>query len=352
MDIIATEGIAVVFDPTGGVIDEVIITRERGSQLRPLHKAPWTRDGEALPRPLPLIEQKLAGDFFCAPFAVSRPDVPLHGWTANGVWQRVNGSTLGAAVGLYNLRQRVEGARVTKEIKVRAGHPVVYQTHTLVGGAGQIPVAHHAMLHVPGGAKLSFSEKSSGRTGPAAPETDPEKGRSILAYPQSFASLTSVRRSDGTFTDATFYPFNENHEDVVVLTEKPEAPVGWSAAVAARDGFVFFGLKDALTLPQTVLWMSNGGRYYEPWNGRHTAVIGIEEAAVGFHLPENECLRIGLALALGRTATVRYAFGAMPVPDGWTCVSDITVAQGRITLTDASGDRRALPFDSEFFAGQ
>ncbi len=350
MDIIATDGVTVVFDPTGGVIDDVIITSEHGAQLRPLHKAPWTRDGEVLPQSIPLIEQKLAGDFFCAPFAVSRPGVPLHGWTANGDWQRVNG--LGEAVGLYNLRQQVEGARVTKEIKLRPGHPFVYQTHTLFGGTGQIPVAHHAMLHVPGGARLSFSEKLSGRTGPTAPEADQDKGRSILAYPQSFASLTSIRRSDGTFADATFYPFNENHEDVVVLTEKLSAPIGWSAAVAARDGFVFFGLKDALMLPQTVLWMSNGGRYYKPWNGRHTAVIGIEEAAVGFHLPENEHLPTGLALASGRTARVRYAFGAMPVPDGWSCVSDITFSQGHVTLTDASGDRRALPFDTEFFAGQ
>jgi hypothetical protein len=352
MDIIAADGIAVAFDPTGGVIDDVIITCERGAQLRPLHKAPWTSDRDALPQSIPLIEQKLAGDFFCAPFAVSRPDVPLHGWTANGDWQRVNCTKPGASVGLYNLRQQVEGARVTKEIKLRPGHPVVYQTHTLFGGTGHIPVAHHAMLHVPGGARLSFSEKSSGRTGLSAPETDPDKGRSILAYPQGFASLTSVRRSDGTFTDATFYPFSENHEDVVVLTEKPGAPIGWSAAVAARDGFVFFGVKDAFMLPQTVLWMSDGGRYYEPWRGRHTAVIGIEEAAVGFHLPENAFLPTGVDLAPGRTATLRYAFGAMPVPDGWTRVADITVSQGHITLTDASGDSRALPFDTEFLTSQ
>lgn len=354
MDIIATDGISVVFDPKGGVIDDVIISCDDGRELHPLHKAPWTRISGPLPDSVPLIERRLAGDFFCAPFAMTRrPGVPLHGWSANGDWQRASGSTQGMAVGLYNLRQDIEGAKLTKEIRLRPGHPVVYQTHTFVGGTGHIPIAHHAMLHVPGGARLSFSGKTSGRTGPVPPERAPTRGRSILAYPQEFQSLTSVRQCDGKFIDATFYPFDQNHEDVVVLTEKASASLGWSAAVAAQDGFVFFGLKDARILPHTVLWMSNGGRYYSPWNGRHTAVIGIEEAAVDFHLPDEviagAAIPTGLPLDPERTTMVRYAFGAIPVREGWTCVSEIVVSNGHLTLTDVSGDKLPLPFDDRFF---
>lgn len=353
MDIIATNGISVAFDPKGGVIDDVIISCDGGRTLRPLHKAPWTRNSETLPDSIPLIERRLAGDFFCAPFAVEQPGVPLHGWSANGDWQRVRSSMHGSAVGLYNLRQDIDGAKLTKEIRLRPGHPVVYQTHTFSGGTGHIPIAHHAMLHVPGGTRLSFSGKASGRTGPAPPETAPARGRSILAYPQEFKSLTSVRQSDGRLIDATFYPFDQNHEDVVVLTEKAGASIGWSAAVASRDGFVFFGLKDARILPHTVLWMSNGGRYYSPWSGRHSAVIGIEEAAVGFHLPdgvlEGETIPTGLLLDPERITVVRYAFGAVHAPEGWTCVSDIAVSNGQLTLMDAAGGKLPLRFEDRFF---
>ena len=58
--------------------------------------------------------------------------------------------------------------------------------------------------------------------------------------------------------------------------------IGWSAAVAAADGFVFFAVKDAQMLCQTSLWMSNGGRFFAPWSSRHRAVLGIEEGTTFF----------------------------------------------------------------------
>jgi hypothetical protein len=215
------------------------------------------------------------------------------------------------------------------------------------------------MLHVPGGAQLSFSPKGAGRTPPAAPETDPARGRSILAYPQRFDALTAVRRADSSVADASFYPFDRRHEDVLVLSEMPGAVLGWSAALARQDGFLFFAIKDARLLPHTVLWMSNGGRDYPPWNGRHIAVIGIEEGAVDIHLPASrtgdsdepgEELPTGISLGEGRTTTIRYAFGAIPAPKDWTKVRDIRVAAGSLTLTDIGGDTRTVPFLAEHFS--
>lgn len=354
MDRLVTDGISVLFDPVCGVIDEVVFACEGGEDLRPLHKAPWTRAGERPPPSVPAIEQRLAGDFFCAPFAKARPDLPLHGWAANGDWQQVKAPSNmpGTQTAIYQLRQKVEGAALTKQICVRSGHPFVYQTHIFTGGAGEIPIAHHAMLHVPGGARLSFSPKSEGRTGPIPPETEPVKGRSILAYPQTFTSLASLRRADSAIIDGSFYPFDRNHEDVVVLSECPTASIGWSAAVADQDGFVFLGLKDASLLPQTVIWMSNGGRYYPPWNGRHTAVIGIEEAAVDFHLADNgkdgKSVRTALTLAPDTVTRIRYAFGAFRVPRGWSRVSDVAVSDHHVVITDAGGDARTFPFDGRF----
>ena len=354
MDIISCAGISLEFDR--GIIDHVTIERG-GKTLRPLHRAPWVTSGEALPDSVASVERRLAGDFFCAPFARSAPGVPIHGWSANGTWRRAR--TIESDDGIaavYDLEERVAGARLTKTIALRDGHPVVYQTHVFEGGQGSLPIAHHAMLHLPGGARLSFSPKLEGRTLPEPPETDPARGRSALAYPQRFDGLSKVRKADGGWVDARSYPFDTGHEDLIVLSEKPGARIGWSAAVAADQGFVFFALKDARVLPQTVLWMSNGGRHYAPWNSRHIAVLGMEEAATALHLAPEEMLAgeangVPFALPLNPDgkSVVRYAFGAIPVPSGWSEIADIRLEGEEVILADVGGGRQGVSFDQAFF---
>ncbi len=350
MDTMSTEGISLAFRPESGIIDDLVINCEGAKDLRPLHRAPWVRSGEALPDGVAPVESRLAGDFFCAPFGRTKADIPIHGWAANGTWEKAGSDRAGdgAVTTTYALREAVEGARLVKHLTLCPHHPIVYQSHVFEGGAGAIPVAHHAMIHVPGGARLSFSRKASGFTLGKALETDPKRGRSVLLYPQRFASLAKVKRADGGISDASLYPFDQGHEDFIIMSERPGTKLGWSAALAKADGFLFFALKDATVLPHTALWMSNGGRNYAPWNGRHRAVIGIEEASLDHHLIEDpEDGLAGVALGKGKV-TVRYALGAIPVPANWTAVSDIALGNGEITLTDASGDTRKVPFLAGF----
>lgn len=356
MDILTADGITAAFDPAGGIIAELAISFEGNPTIRPLHIAPWASEPQKLPEHVPPIERKLRGDFFCAPFAVAGEDTPLHGWSANSDWDLVKSHrmTTSGDYAIYRLRQEIHGSALTKKLSVRHSHPFIYQVHTFEGGQGTIPIAHHAMLHVPGGVALSFSQKINGKTGHYPPETDDRRGRSVLSYPQTFTELGSVRRADGRLADASVYPFEQQHEDVIVLTESPASTIGWSAAVAANDGFVFLALKDATVLPQTVLWLSNGGRYYEPWSGRHTEVIGIEEASVGFHLSdrerEGELAATGLQLRIGATTSIRYAFGAIPVPTGWSRVKNVRLREDSVVVEDISGESKAVPFDQDFFS--
>jgi hypothetical protein len=162
--------------------------------------------------------------------------------------------------------------------------------------------------------------------------------------------LAKVERADGALSDASLYPFDTGHEDLIIMTETTGTRLGWSAALAPAEGFLFFAVKDAVLLPHTVLWMSNGGRSYTPWNGRHRAVIGIEEASLDHRLiadPKDK--PTGLALGKGKITAVRYALGAIPAPRNWTAVKDIQLGKGQLTLIDASGDRRHLPFLAGFF---
>ena len=57
------------------------------------------------------------------------------------------------------------------------------------------------------------------------------------------------------------------------------------------------------------------------------------------------------ALALGGEVCVRYALGAIPVPDGWSEVADIVLAGGELMLADVGGGRVAVPFDAGFLDG-
>ena len=356
MDHISTEGISIRFDPVGGVIDDVEISLG-GVTLHPMHRAPWLVSGEALPDHVAPVERKLAGDFFCAPFGRSAPDVPIHGPAANGSW-RGSGQTNaadGAVSTRYELTEPIHGARLTKEITLRPGHPVVYQRHVFDGGSGHIPVAHHAMVHVPGGAALSFSPKEFGRTTNSPLESDPARGRSLLKYPQRIQSLAKVALADGGSVDASTYPYAQRHEDFIALAEQEGARIGWSAALAAKDGFLFFAVKDAAALPETLLWMSNGGRDYAPWSGRHTCVLGIEEAATSFHVNGERAgghdgrRATGVSLGAGTKSIIRYAFGAIPAPAGWTRVASIEAAGASLRLTDIAGNTKTLGFDGAFF---
>lgn len=356
---LAVDGIAIDFDPIGGRIDAMVIEPSDGAPaLQPLHKAPWVEAGEDLPDSIDLVERRLAGDFFCAPFG-KQPGTPIHGWTANGTWEAsdINNGADGSLTACYRLKEKVQGADVTKEFSLSPGHPFLYQCHRFRGGRGHLPVGHHAMIRVPGGARLSFSNKRFCVTPEEPLETESERGRSVLAYPQRSDSLSHIgTAADGT-VDAARYPFASEHEDIIVMAEE-DGPIGWSAALAKEDGFLFFAIKDARRLPETTLWMSNGGRSYAPWLGRHTCVLGIEETATGCHASgrfestgalSSEGLATGLILREDLETAIRYGFGAVPAPAGWSEVAGIRVSRSELVMTDTGGDSITLPFDGAHF---
>ena len=241
-DIISTRGLQFEFNRHGGNITNLVIETEDGQSVRPLHAAPWTQTPSDLPDDVDLVERQLAGDFFCAPFGASEGG-PIHGQTANGNWQPQPAAQGKADTVRYTLQQTVQGAKVEKSFTLVEGHPFLYQNHTFSGGQLDLPIAHHAMIHVPGGAQLSFSKKQFGITPTAPLETDPARGQCSLLYPQRFEDITKTALADGGISDASQYPFSQGHEDILILAEDKAATTGWSAALAEKDGFLFFAIK-------------------------------------------------------------------------------------------------------------
>jgi hypothetical protein len=262
-------------------------------------------------------------------------------------------------VARYALRKRPRGARLLKEIAIRDGHPFVYVSHVFEGGTGVITVASHAMTRFGTRGRLSFSPKAYAET-PAKPlEPDPSRGRYALSYPAYFGDLGKAPLRGGGEADIRRYPFAERHEDFVMLVDAPRSDLGWAAAIREDAADIVLSLKDPADFPATMLWFSNGGRDYPPWNGRNVGVLGIEEArawsAHGFaaSAAPNPLSASGIPTVLelnpNSAVEVRHVIGGVPLPSGWTEIAEVQ-AGDELTLLDATGATCAVPFDAAFLA--
>lgn len=352
------DGISVSVDLAVGHIADLAIERD-GRTLKPLHRAPWLGEPrETLPAHLPEGVVRLSGDFLCAPF--SRADVeeaPLHGWPANSVWEVTGSAAIpGGRRASFRLKRKVMGATVDKVLTLRHGHPFLYQEHVFTGGAGAISVAHHAMTAMKDGGRLAFSPKRLAATGGDALEPDPARGRSLLAYPARTADIARFPAADGATIDLSDYRPERLQEDFVTLVEAENARLGWTAVARRAEDDLFLVLKNPAELPVTMLWISNGGRDYAPWNGRHRGVLGIEDGrtAIGHaaSLGDNWLKREGVATAfdLGGHVAFRQVLGALPL--GALQLPRQLEAEGEsLHLGMAGGGKIEVPFDADFLSG-
>jgi len=338
--------------------------RDGDRTLSPLHHAPWVDDPAAdFPEATAPNVKRLSGDFFCAPFG--RNDVeegPSHGWPANSAWQHIQTIRQDDRLtGTFRLQRRVMGAAVVKRVTLISGHPFIYQEHSFTGGAGAISAAHHVMVHMADGGDLTFSPKQGAQTPPEALETDPKRGRSILAYPAEAKDLKVFPLADGGIADLTVYPIGDRHDDFLTLVEAPDQSLGWSVVSRKSEQDRIIVLKHPDVLPVTMLWMSNGGRDYAPWSGRHTGVLGIEDARASplghaESCRENEfnCTGIPTAFDLGpdRKIVIRHIVGACAARPEEGRLANVTAKDGKLTLHFQGGGTRKLSYDPDFHSGQ
>jgi hypothetical protein len=317
---------------------------------RPLHAAPW-RDEPDIQNDtgVPAVNRRLAGDFFCMPFG--RDDIgddPPHGLTANSAWDVVAQDVAQATL---QLQARPRGATVTKRVQLVGA--ALLQTHVIEGGAGEVTLAHHPMSRMAEGGRLSFSPKR-------AALTDPEPqymGRNLWALNQLRGDL-HLDRADGGLWDLRDYPAGHAVEDFAILVEARDARLGWTVLMRNAEDDMLIILKDARTLPVTMLWVSNGGRDFPPWNGRHRGVLGIEDGcaagACGLRasLEENRVSAFGVPtrVHLGPRHVIAHAMLSLPRPPGWAEVTDIRLAGDSLTLTERGGATVSAPFPGNHFA--
>jgi hypothetical protein len=352
-------GISISVDLDIGHIADLAI-EAGGRALRPLHRAPWIDEPATQAADWSPGTKGLSGDFLCAPFSASDiEDAPLHGWPANSRWKVIdNGAIEGGWRARLQLERKVLGATIEKVLTLRDRHPFLYQEHVFRGGAGELPAAHHPMTSMQAGGRLAFSPKRMGLTPAASLEPDPSRGRYVLAYPARSNDLARFPQADGGVYDLTVYPAGGSAEDFVILVEDDHPGPGWTAVARRAEADLVLVLKNPRELPVTMLWISNGGRDYAPWNGRHRGVLGIEDGrtAVGHStsLGDNQLKQLGVPTSFvldpKGEVSFRHVLGGMPLAAGRDAPVRMKTAGGRLEAIFAHGDPVSAPFDDRFLA--
>ncbi|MCC7229514.1 MAG: hypothetical protein IT203_03905 [Fimbriimonadaceae bacterium] len=323
-------------------------------KVQPFHIAPW--HSEKLEKGTPKILEALRGDFFCMPFggnAIAYGDEvhPLHGETANSEWTLVSPGT-------FELRTLVRPTLVRREVGVRSGETVVYSRTSVIGGSGPMCIGNHAMLAFPSEGLVSCSPFLFGQVFPGEFEVPAKGGYSCLSSGERFQRLEIVPMANGSVADLSRYPAREGYEDLVMLIGDESLPFAWNAVVFPAKGYAWFCLRNPRVLRHTLLWHSNGGRHYPPWNGRHRGVLGIEDVTAYFHygLAESvspnalsdEGVVTSIDLDPSNPLVASTIMGVIPVGPDAEHVEEITAEDGGVQIVLRSGKSEFASLDLAF----
>jgi hypothetical protein len=346
----------------GGHVGPVIYDR-KGRHIQPYSVAPWWN--ETPPAGLPQMLRVLRGDFFCMPFGANdvphgKEKYPPHGETANCKWKFEEAGRDENSVTLHlSLKTKARPGRVDKTITLVDGHNAVYSRHIISGMTGPMSFGHHAMLKFPdqpGCGVLSTSPIQYGLVVPKPTEEPTAKGYSMLQTNAKFRSLSRVRTITGEYADLTRYPARRGFEDLAQIIAKPRKPFAWVAMTFPTERYVWFALKDPVVLKSTLFWMSNGGRYYAPWSGRHVNVLGIEDFTSYFHYGLAESARPNPISKAGtptcaqlnpkKPTTINYIMAVAAIPKGFDRVKSISPAgREKVVVKAYSGAEITAPLD-------
>ena len=349
---LATDQVELYLTHTGGHLAPVNFHLE-GRTVSPYAINPWV--DEVVPEEMPNLIKVLRGDFFCLPFGGSDHLPHPHGATANNEWSLISSEK-------NKLVLEIEpddiGGKVTKEVSLIDGHHAIYQQHTISGVEGSYNYGHHPIIEFPeqgGPFAIRTSPFVHGQVYPGAFEDPANGGYSCLKPGATFSSLDQVPMADGSTTSLAEFPAREGFEDLVLFSAEADK-IAWTAVTL--DGYAWIALKNPQQFPSTLFWISNGGRHYEPWNGRHKRRIGIEDVCSYFHegvessrshsLPDD--IATVSTFSKDQPTVLNHIQMVHPLPEGFGTVENIIPdSEGKgVRLVDENGQETLAPVDCSF----
>jgi len=348
----------------GGHMGPVTFYRRDASPVRPYYLNPW--HAEKLSTGLPLLDV-LRGDFFCMPFGAANAYKgerhPVHGESSNSSWSFESLERQGPVTALsLSLQIKARPGRITKTLSLVDGHNVVYCRHLLEGLSGKMCLSHHATLDLPeeeGSLLVSSSPIRFGRVSPRTSLLNTGNEYYFLAPGAGFNKLSRVPTvwKDPAFEDCSSFPRRYGFMDLLAFYVRSGSGPSWLAASFPSRRYVWFALKDPALLPQTLLWVSNGGRHGSPWNGRNRC-LGLEDGCAYFgeglemSARRNDLNQEGVATALSlradRSTAIRYIQGLVRTPRRFDRVRSVRFEPEGIVMTCEAGGSVAAPVHWRF----
>ena len=362
--VIRSDSIELAVTQLGGHMAPVTFYRRHSVPVQPYYVCPWHDEGLKIAEP---VLVPLRGDFFCMPFGGGSVHQGrkhfTHGESAAKKWKLLDaGSGGGVSSLVLEMKTTNIPGRVTKTIQLVDGQNVVYKRHVLEGYSVRTSLGHHATLAMPqepGTVNIATSPMRLMGT-PPTPVGDPTIGHyQSLAIGKRFADLSRVPLiwSEPPSGDCSSLPQREGFTDLLGLYNAPAAGPAWSAATFARQGYLWFSLKDAAVLPATLLWISNRGRHSVPWLGRNRC-LGIEDVCGYFaegldaSVRANPLSKAGIPTCVKlwprRPTAVNYIQGVTKIPRGFSKVRSVSFAPGRATFTAVGGQKVTVDVCHEF----
>ena len=274
----------------GGMLGPVTFLLPDGRQVSPLHVAPWFDDPTRKDQP-PIL-QDLRGEWPCVPFGTDAPRSLSEGWSATGETFDGAGVPHGHSSNAEWVFTETAPDRITLTCDYANTHPIRRLTRTIAADPQapalnitltvearrpcRLPIGLHPTLRLPTTAQARLDPPAfrQGRVFPL----DVEPSQGLLQPGSTFASLTAVPTRTETTLSLAALPLTENTEELVQLTG-----VSGGFRLHHPDNWAVTLDWDTAHFPSLLLWISNRGRAYAPWNSRHVA-LGVEPVSAAFDL--------------------------------------------------------------------
>lgn len=275
----------------GGMLGPTLFVLPNGRQVAPFQVAPWADEpgGEALPA----ILRRLRGEWPCVPFGVDADrqadgnwpgstaagniDPLPHGFSSNNDWQFATAADGSIALTIaYPDSHPIRGLsrRVTPDPDAAA---LDFELTIDVRADCRLPIGLHPSFRLPttpGAMRIEVGAEVTGMTFPVAVDET-----SIFAQGALLSPWHDVPLKDGSRLDVSRVPLAQATEELVQLLDMPGAASLWNSAEGYRVRMTW----NPEHYPSALLWFSNRGRQFAPWNGRHLA-LGLEPICSAFDL--------------------------------------------------------------------
>lgn len=317
----------------GGMLGGVRL-RVGDSWIAPFYEPPWhTEQGIFQP---PLLGN-MRSEFGCVPFGVpygaesvtdewsgslrtdpaadlDATDNILHGYGSIANWDLVHLTQDEIRICVdYPVSSVVR--RLERTIRCDRHAPAIeFSLKIEVRKRAKRPVGVHPTLALPKRPGLLHIKSCNFRLGFCHP-AGPEPGISRAKPGGVFTRLSEVPLVSGGVASFTQFPLTYNTEEILQLCGTD----GLAEFVNAEIGAAYTLTWDADALPSLLLWISNRGRAYAPWNSRNIC-LGVEPMVGAFELgctaslAKNPMAREGIATALvlepEHPTTIAYRFAA------------------------------------------